>query len=141
MRRTLAAALLALAGCSGNAVETVRSITYPPDFAKLPESEAKTAMHQIAISVSELNGLLRSEAFPSPEAQQRVVTLLTNMEQASAGIHLLQLRSTHPMLDANIEAFRSDLEQARLAAEASPPNFFLAGSVTGACLHCHRPRP
>ena len=38
-----------------------------------------------------------------------------------------------------LRTLADDLRAARTAAEHDPPNYFLAGSVSGACLYCHRP--
>ena len=37
----------------------------------------------------------------------------------------------------NLPNFRQDLRTAREAIERDPPNFLLAGPLTGACIYCH----
>jgi hypothetical protein len=47
-------------------------------------------------------------------------------------------RTNHPLIERNVAAFRRNLALAREGAERTPPNYFLAGSISGECSSCHR---
>lgn len=131
----IALAATAVIGCG--ATETIRRVTYPPDFRYLEQSEVKSAMWQLAHDVRDLKKLLSGANGLSPEDHVEVVRLLRDMEATAAQIDPQGRRSNHPKIAQNIGAFRRDLAMARQAAERDPPNYFLAGSVAGACSYCH----
>jgi hypothetical protein len=45
--------------------------------------------------------------------------------------------SNHPKVARNVGRFRKDLANAQRAVQVDPPSYYLAGSVSGACMHCH----
>jgi hypothetical protein len=130
------AAALVLAGCA-SAPDAVRSATYPPGFHYLTAAKLETAMGRLARDATALNALLRREGDPAEAERAEVVRLLAQMEATTGTLDVDGATSNHPMLSRHLASFRRDLERAQRAAEAKPPNYFLAGSVTGACLACH----
>ena len=139
MNRTsvVAVALAAAVVWSCEASETIRRVTYPPDFRYLEQHDVTSAMWRLARDVRALKGLLGGADGLSPESHREVIRLLHDMEATAGEIDPKGRRSTHPRIDRNIEAFRRDLAMARQAAERDPPNYFLAGNVAGSCSYCH----
>jgi hypothetical protein len=136
--RAIAGALLLLAvACSPKAAERLRQHTYPPDFHYIPKERIDSTMWQLAQGVSELDRLMREADPGDPQLQLRVVQALANMQEATRALGPGDWPSNHPRVSANVEAFRKDLAAARAAAAATPPSYYLAGSISGACLHCH----
>jgi len=136
----LSAFLAATVGCRSGFPEGLRAHIYPPDFNYIPEEKLESAMWRMAEQVDALDERLR-EADPGEESLQRdVARMLREMDQTSQALGQGGWPSNHPRVSRNVEAFRRDLQEARRAVEISPPNYFLAGSISGACMHCHGPR-
>jgi hypothetical protein len=66
-----------------------------------------------------------------------VVALLTAMHRTTTALSTQREYTNHPLIDQHLDKFQRDLDLARRAVEAEPPSYFLAGSITGACLYCH----
>ena len=131
--------LLGLVACTG-AAEQLRVYTYPRDFEYISRGEIQSTMGQFAVHVRRLDVLLaETPEMPASEAVRRgeVVRVLQAMEQAAHTLGTGDVRSNHPRLDEGIDAFRARLTAARQAAERDPPNYYLAGTVSGACRYCH----
>jgi hypothetical protein len=136
-RRGLFAALLALSlmGCADFA-RWLRQYTYPPEFRYLEREEVRATMHQLASHSHALNQLIQSS--DGPQAQRtEIIAHLKAMEEAAMRLDQSGWPSNHPMIDMNLPKFRRDLRFAREALERDPPNFLLAGPLTGACVYCH----
>ncbi len=134
------ALLLCATACAGSAREA-REHTYPPDFRYIDRAQLRGAMGQMARDIIALDELfIRSNgAVLTPADQTQVLRLLRDLEKTAEGLGGAQL-TNHPMLDERLPNFRRDLESARRAAEADPPSYYLAGTISGSCLHCHGPR-
>lgn len=131
-------ALLALGGCRGTSANA-RHATYAPDFHYYDEQEIKTGMHALAGDVRELQVLLREPADDPALEQAEVLRLLDDISRVLSELDVPASSSNHPNLSQNLEAFRNDVADARAAASRDPPNYFLAGTVAGSCVYCHRP--
>ena len=126
------------AGCTP---AKIRRFTYPPDFKYLEHSQIESAMLKLARHVRSLDRILREPDPESTDQQTQVAKILRAMETTAAELDPGGQQSNHPLIDRNIKAFRQDIEMARRAAEHDPPNYFLAGTVSGACRHCHQEQP
>ena len=133
--------------------------TYPPKFRYIELKRVRSAMGQISRSVIALDKLMRARApegkssstgttQPSDtlhtaevgdDVQQQVIQELQNMERSVDQISSQGLSTNHPRFDAQLAGFKRHVVEARRAAGARPPNYFLAGGVVGRCLHCHEP--
>jgi hypothetical protein len=45
--------------------------------------------------------------------------------------------TNHPVIASHLEEFRRHIGLAEAGVESEPPNYFLVGTVSGACLVCH----
>jgi hypothetical protein len=119
--------------------KTVRTATYAPSFSYIEKEKLSSAMWRMADDVAALDALVRGA--PADQVpQQEVVRLLEDIHGAASGLQAPDGESNHPMLDKNLGDFLREVESAKAAASATPPSYFLAGSVTGACVHCHAGR-
>ncbi len=137
--RLLGVVLLVASGaaCHSQLPEFLRRTTYPPSFRYIPESELRSAMWLLGHQSLELRRLLRGESEPGRDPHSQIVLLLADMEQTVQQLGPDPWSSNHPQLGEGLKALADDLRAARTAAEHEPPNYFLAGSVSGACLYCH----
>jgi hypothetical protein len=94
-------------------------------------------MWKLADRVSKLDELVREGEPRSGVVREEAIALLADMEQISSALGLGDWPSNHPQVSRNVGAFREELAAARRALEMEPPSYFLAGSVSGACTHCH----
>jgi outer membrane murein-binding lipoprotein Lpp len=142
-----ALAIAAIAGWVGVAAVLVpgcaslREHTYPPDFNYIPKERLQSTMWQLADRMGELDRRMRATDAASRPSQEEVVGMLEDMERISRALGPGGWPSNHPRVSQNVEAFRSDLAAARREAARHPPNYFLAGRLSGACLRCHEGGP
>jgi hypothetical protein len=139
VQRALFASLASVASlaCAELDAERVREHTYPPTFTYITEEQLHSAMWALADHASRLDRLMREPGEAGEDLQAQVIVQISGMERATATLGPSRWPSNHPHVSRNLARFRRDLEQARHAAELDPPNYFLAGSVSGACMHCH----
>ena len=128
-------AALQLAACS-DVARWVRQYTYPPEFRYIERDEVRAAMRELAAHSHQLNQAMRLDEDPG-EHRAEIVEHLRAMEQAAEKLDQSGAPTNYVNLDMNLPAFRRDLKFAREAIEREPPNFLLAGPVTGACAYCH----
>jgi hypothetical protein len=110
----------------------------PPPSA----SEMETlhgSMREMANRVQKIDAMLRGVEPKTPEERRDVVRLLHEVEVIANQLSAENVRSVHPKIAHNIDAFRDDIQRARIYAEADPPNYYLAGTLAGACANCHGP--
>jgi hypothetical protein len=128
--------LFALAACSVVPAKELRKVTYPPTFEYVARVDIQTDMHALAQNVAELDRLLRPEA-GAPE-QREVVRLLENIDRVAGELASTGQPTGHTAIDLKLDLFRRDARAAYEMASATPPQYFLAGSIVGSCVYCHR---
>lgn len=133
----VATAAGALATAAPLACSSLREHTYPPRFNYIPKERLQSTMWRLAAQLSELDRRMRAPDAASRPSQDEVVRLLAEMERDARELGPGGWPSNHPRVSRGVEAFRDDLQAARRAASRTPPDYFLAGRVAGACLHCH----
>ena len=121
-------ALVSIASCGSNRGEG--NINTLPQDDKL-----YSEMWSLASMTDELDALMKQ-----PDVDQgAAVALLEKMESAVSALREKKERRKHPMLADNIDSFFKEVSAARTGAQATPPNYFSAGKVSGACVYCHDP--
>ena len=130
----------ALAACAGFSAG-LRQYTYPPDFEYITQEQLRSTMWQLAKQVRELQLLMLEPTSSNGQQRQKVSELLMTMEHTTSQLNTSGRPSNHPVIDRNLDALRRDIALARASVEKNPPNYFLVGSVTGACVYCHRGNP
>lgn len=136
-----ALAALAAAGawlaCAPGGLEGLRKHTYPPTFTYISDEQLRSTMWRLADHASQLDRLMRAPHDGGEALRAQVIWQLTEMDRAAVALGPTGWPTNHPRVSRNVEGFRRELEAARHAAELDPPNYFLAGSVSGACVQCH----
>jgi hypothetical protein len=117
----------------------VRQYTYPPTFHYISDEQLRSTMWRLAYHSRELRELMAS---PEETAVHRLEVLqhLRMMEQATIELNRTGWPTNHPLVDANRSSLLQDIRTAQEAVSRDPPNFVLAGSVSGACAYCHSSR-
>ncbi|MDJ0833003.1 MAG: hypothetical protein QNJ69_05735 [Gammaproteobacteria bacterium] len=128
---------LILSGCDSKMLETVRKVTYPPDFNYISEDKLSGTMQQFAWYTGLLDNYLRDPTEISEDQRQSAIDILRKMETLSLELGSEDLSSTHDIVSFNIDRFRTSIVEARVGLQQDPPNYYLAGSVSAYCLNCH----
>ena len=124
-------------GCSTSLTESLRSHTYPPDFRYVPEDKLRASMWLLGYDTAELRRVLADPSLSDETRRTRAELLLGGMEDTVQKIGAGEWSSNHQNLQSGLEALQSDIRAAHEAVNHDPPSYFLAGSVSGACLYCH----
>lgn len=125
-------------GCA-NFAGWLRQYTYPPGFHYITAEQLRSTMWQLAYHSRELRGVM--EAPEKTESQRgEILQHLQAMEQAVNELNRTGWPTNHPLVDANRSSFLRDLRTAQAAISREPPNYLIAGSVSGACVYCHGSR-
>jgi len=141
-RIVLIAGLFAMATITGcpTSRAPIAKYTYPPDFRYIDTGQVRSHMDKLARNVQSLNRIF-AQGEPTSEQRAAVVEILKEMQATVAEIDPGGRETNHPLIDRNVTAFRMNLALARAAVERTPPNYYLAGSIVGACSACHQTTP
>ncbi len=123
-------------GCSERALETVRKVTYPPDFNYVSQKKLQGTMDQFAWYTQLLQKNLDNPQI-TPEQRLQTVQILKKMDELAAELGSQSLRSNHRQVSENIDAFRRDIAAAREGVLQNPPDYNKARVVPAYCLRCH----
>lgn len=129
-------AILTFAGCIKS--EEVRRVTYPPSFQYLSDAEIRGTMGALARHVASLDQLM-AQGEPLPSDQRRIVATLEAMQTLVRELTKGE-QSNHPSLDDTAPILALKVDRALFGARRTPPNYYFAGTVSGACVYCHAPR-
>ncbi len=124
-------------GCNANITKEIRRHTYPPEFNYTTEKELKSTMWRLAAQVKKLDEVMVTLNTAPEQRRRGVIQVLKDMETISKTLGPEGWPGNHPKVSRNITKFRSDLVAARRALETDPPVYYLAGTISGACSHCH----
>ena len=130
------ATILLLSGCSERTLETVRKVTYPPDFNYVSRQKLQGTMSQFAWYTELLQRNLDNTEI-TPEQRLQTVQILKKMEELAADLGSQSLSSNHRQVTENIDAFRRDIIEARNGLLRNPPDYNKARIVPSYCLRCH----
>lgn len=133
-------AMLFFPSCSPKIAEEIRRHTYPPKFDYITSEELKSTMWRFAAQVKQLDDVMQKPEFPAEDRRREAIRILSEMERVSMDLGTGGWPGNHPEISRNIIVFRRDLAAARRALETDPPLYYLAGTISGACSHCHSAR-
>jgi hypothetical protein len=107
-----------------------------PGYNVMPKGELHGIMWQISQSLDTLDSVMQSPSAPV-DKRAEAVAILARLETQTR--KLTDVKYRHPLLEQNLDFFLDNIVRARAAAEADPPNYYLAGTVSGSCIYCHDP--
>ncbi len=100
-------------------------------------TESNDILLELARGAWELDQLMDQSGAAGDRQSKAVVRVLSRMRDAIPTPTDDAALGSHPLIDVSLAAFRQDIIRARENAARKPPNYFWAGSVSGACVHCH----
>jgi hypothetical protein len=130
--------MMPFAGCTDVPAQ-LRRHTYPPNFKYIDRAELRSAMWQLADDVRALDVVMRQPGTIDLTRRAEVERLLTEMLASTSTLQTQGRPTNHPLMGDHVENFRRDVSQALASVQAEPPNYYLVGTVSGACLTCHSP--
>ena len=128
------ALVIVLPGC---AETEVRMHTYPPDMVYMGDAEVESAMLRLSKYIWSINDIFDSNEFIAGSSREQIIDLLNQMENEAAPLGAGTRQTNHLLIDEHIDEFRTDVKHALRAVEEDPPNYYLAGRLSGSCLACH----
>ena len=126
--------------CQNGVLDTVRKVTYPPDFNYISDDKLKSTMHTFAWYTTLLDNSLRDTGNVTRDQRLSAIDILHKMENLSQKLGTQSLTSNHDIISFNIDQFRQRIVDARRGLQQEPPNYYLVGRVSGYCLNCHSRR-
>ena len=133
----LLAAIACASACAATWPTLLRRHTYPPDFRYVSQEQLRSSMWLLGRETLELRSVLADPTLSEETRRTRAQLLLGGMESTVQKIGPGQWSTNHSELRSGLQALESDIHLAREAVNHEPPSYFLAGSVSGACLYCH----
>ena len=133
----ISAAVLVLQGCGRPNREAENPVGNAPDFNYEMGQDLRSGMAALGRQLALLDRELLENEFNQIDKQE-VIAFLREMEQIGSSLQATDAGELHAFLQDDMPVFLDALRNARLAAAASPPNYYLAGRVAGACVNCHR---
>ena len=126
----------ALVACA-DVASVVRRHTYPPNFKYITSDQMHSAMWQLADSVHALDAVMRQPGPIDAARRSDIEGRLRAMRDSTTALQSDGRPTNHPLLSEHLDRFRRDVTLALAGVDADPPNYYLVGSVSGACLTCH----
>lgn len=128
--------IFTLAGCSTNSDGFPR-IANPPPFDYADGEQLRSAMHQLAFELQQLDMALLDAYVDRPSFQRQIVGSIQSIERIGGYIRETDLAVRHPFLQDDMDSFLSDVRRAKRDAERSVPRYYMAGRISGGCINCH----
>jgi len=127
--------LAVLPGCAEQAAE-LRKHSYPPDFQYITRDQLKQTMWQLAALTHQLDEMASQPEY-LPAQRMELIQLLTQLERTADDLKHEGVPTNHPMLNANLDRFRDDIQAARQDVSREPPSYRRVTRLSGACFYCH----
>ena len=112
------------------------AIYYPPTFHYITDDQPRSTMWRLAYHARELRELMASPE-ETVAHRSKLLQQLEGMEQTAVDLNRTGWPTNHPLVDANRSNLLRDIRMAQAAIRREPPNFLLAGSLSGACAYYH----
>jgi len=116
----------------------IRKVTYPPEFVYLEQKEIDSEMLLLSLYIRQLNELLGGQDYISSEDQAQILEILSLINTTTDSLGAGSVDTNHLIIDDHVDQFKSDVIAAISAAKAIPPNYFIAGQLSGSCVACHQ---
>ncbi|WP_343856872.1 hypothetical protein [Aliiglaciecola litoralis] len=123
-------------------MESLRKVTYPPDFKYTEPSKLRSEMGQLAQQMRMLDEALNERPNHNDveieEQRQQVLSALAQIERIASRLQSGNSGANHPFMQDYMDTFVSQVGEARVAASLPEPRYYFAGKISGGCTSCHR---
>ena len=97
-------------------------------------------MALLGLYLRKMEEILTPNESISSENQAQILDLLTSINKTTESLLVGNRDTNHLVIDDHMDQFRSDVYAAIRGAKANPPNYFVAGQISGSCIACHKYR-
>ncbi len=118
----------------------VRKVTYPPNFVYLDDRQVVSSMAGLNVNLWRIDDIIANSETILPYQREEIIRLLLRMEAIADKLGAGTTVTNHLLIDENIDVFKDEVRDARNQVEGDPPNYYLAGRLSGSCMACHRRR-
>jgi hypothetical protein len=123
-----------------NGCAQVRKVTYPDDFVYLDESLVQTAMLRMSLAIRGIDQIMIQGESLNLVDGQRIRQHLSTIDEVTDSLGAGDRVTNHLLIDEHIDEFKREVRQAIRNANATPPDYYAAGRLSGNCVGCHRYR-
>lgn len=139
---TVIIGVLIISACSSQFNETLRKVTYPPDFKYTKTADLRSEMGKLAQQMLLLDKALinvyEAQQDGAENRRQQVLLALKNMGKTAANLKEGETGGNHPFIQQHLQEFVAKIDHAKTAASLPEPNYYFAGKVSGGCTNCHK---
>lgn len=136
------ASTIVLSGCSSPFAESMRKVTYAPDFKYTEQAVLRSDMDKLGQQMSLLEQALSKPYGGTPDEievqRNQVLVALRNMSAIASRLKTGSEGANHPFMEDYMQNFMSKVDKARVAASLEQPRYYFAGQVAGGCTSCHK---
>ncbi len=118
----------------------VRKATYPPDFVYLEHTQVVSAMAEFNVDIWRIDDIIAGSETILPYQRDEIIGILQHMAKLADRLGAGPRSTNHLLIDENIDEFKNQVLEALRFVEKDPPNYYLAGRLSGGCMACHQRR-
>ena len=115
----------------------IRKVTYPRNFVYLEHKQLRNKMALLSFYLRRLNETMLEHSIAGSDPQQDILVLLNKIDGLTVELGGT-VTTNHLVIDDHIDEFKIDVKRAIHEASANPPNYYMAGRLTGSCTGCHK---
>jgi hypothetical protein len=138
IKKPALAGIVAVLSACGNMAPPVEYGLYPTDFSVGVDPVMSTGMQQLGYQLQQLDLALMGAHDQRPDLSQYASSILLEVERIAGFLQAEDISVNHLFLRDDMNSFLTDVRQAREHTSMSPPQYYLAGRISGACINCHR---
>ena len=136
------AGTIVLSGCSSPFAESMRKVTYAPEFKYTEQAVLRSDMDKLGQQMGLLEQALAKPYTETPDElevqRKQVLDALRNMSAIASRLKTGSEGANHPFMEDYMQDFMSKVDKARVAASFEQPRYYFAGKVAGGCTNCHK---
>jgi len=138
-------ALLILAGgcATGGGTTSAGNATTlsQPKAQSSPAGQEEAAIRGHMRGIADAIGALNDEVYRDGQPDLAVASAKLEVIQKSLQALSTLETNRHPFLSQDLRGFVQEVERAKQATQAEPPDLRYAAGIVGACVYCHNLRP
>jgi len=124
--------LVGVSSCQNDLLETVRSVTYKPEFHYISQQKWANIMRQFEVNLGILNRSLEGSNTMNADQRQSALSILNRLDSLSLDLAQETL-NTHQ----DFSLFRAGIRTARVEIQQTPPKYQEISALSTYCTNCH----
>lgn len=124
--------IFSVSSCQNDPLETVRSVTYKPEFHYISQQKWANTMRQFEVNLGILERSLGDSKTMNIDQRESALSILSRLDTLSLDLAQETL-NTHQ----DFTLFRSGIKTARSELQQTPPKYQQIIAISAYCTHCH----